>query len=123
MVTVKTKITDERLQDLLCCALEGGSNYWYRITSYNYPPGQNADTLDIEYQHLELPFKGGSITIQDQFDDFPEKELDSDSIMSGLQKFEQVARPHYYDFISDNEDAITGDIFLTSSPNRGEEKV
>ncbi len=112
MTMVKVKIDNQRLKDLLCCALEGGSNYWYTITSYNYPPGETAETSTLEYPHLELPFKGGGIIIEDQFDDFPEKELDMEAIEQGIQLLEKLYPGLFNDFMQENEDATTGDIFL-----------
>lgn len=112
MTMVKVKVNNQRLEDLLCCALEGGSNYWYTITHYNYPPGETSETSSLEYPHLELPFKGGSVIIEDQFDDFPEKELDMDAIEQGIQLLERLYPGLFADFIKENEDATTGDIFL-----------
>ena len=112
MTMVKVKIDSQRLEDLLCCALEGGSNYWYTIARYNYPPGETGETSTFEYLHLELPFKGGSVIIEDQFDDFPEKELDMDAIEQGLQLLERLYPGLFADFMQENEDATTGDTFL-----------
>lgn len=110
MTIVKTRISDQRIEDLLCCALEGGSNYWYQIVKYRYPSRLVMDS--IEYPHLELPIKGGSVIIKDLFDDFGEKILDREAIEKGLDLL-QHWYPHLFDeFIHENEDADTGDIFL-----------
>jgi len=110
MVTVRQRISDERIQDLLSCALEGGSNYWYRIVRYENITQQDRDSM--EFPHLEVPFKGGQIIIEDLFDDFGEKILDRNAIDKGLELMSQNYRSHYFDFIDSNEDAITGDVFL-----------
>lgn len=106
------QIPDERIQDLLCCALEGGSNYWYLITAFNYPKGQTKESLGIEFQHLELPFRGGSITVADAEDPSVVRILDREAIARGLTAMEEKRPREWADFIGENEDAETGDVFL-----------
>lgn len=101
---------DQRVQDLLCCALEGGSNYWYEITAFNYPNGLTKD--DLEYPHLELPFRGGSLSISDIEDGEPCGELNREACERGLQVMADKYPKHYADFLGENEDAETGDVFL-----------
>lgn len=111
-MTEKPQFSDERLQDLLCCALEGGSNYWYWIKSFNYPDNETKYSLGIEFAHLQLPFKGGSLTIGDRFDQLPDKTLDRAAIDRGLQVMLEKYPKHYADFLHEDEDADTGDVFL-----------
>ena len=103
-------IDDQRVQDLLCCALEGGSNYWYEITKYIYPEGLIRS--DMEYPHLELPFRGGSLSISDIEDGDFCGELNLEACKRGLQVMADKYPQHYADFITENEDADTGDVFL-----------
>ena len=28
-ITIQLEVTNETIRDLMCCAFEGGSNYWY----------------------------------------------------------------------------------------------
>ena len=110
MIHVVTDVDDQRVQDLLCCALEGGSNYWYVITAYNYPEGHTRG--DFEFPHLELPFRGGSLSIADREDGEHLGVLDREACERGLQVMAEKYPQHYADFISENEDADTGDVFL-----------
>jgi hypothetical protein len=105
-------VEDQRIQDLLCCALEGGSNYWYLIQRYQYPEGQTRKSLGIEFEHLELPFKGGSIIFSTM--DEPKKEytLDLAACIRGLEIMAEKHPKHFADFIAEDEDADTGDVFL-----------
>lgn len=112
---VNTMVSDERIQDLLTSALEGGSNYWYIIKSFNYPPGQTKKTLGITYPHIELPFKGGSLTIGDIEGDMPDKVLDRQAITKGLEVMAEKYPKDYADFLAENDDANTGDVFLQSA--------
>jgi hypothetical protein len=110
-ITATTNISEQRIRDLLCSAFEGGSNYWYLITKYNYPKGQTQKTLGIEFPHLELPFKGGSITIKDTIDK-KSYELNLATIQKGLKLMVEKYPKHYSDFIHEDDDADTGDVFL-----------
>lgn len=113
MIKIQTSITDKRLQDLLCNALEGGSNYWYRIERYNYPEGETKESLGIEFAHIELPFKGGSLTITaPEEEDGKEYTLDYKAIKRGIRTLAREHPRHFADFITENDDAITGDLFL-----------
>lgn len=99
---------EKRLKDLLCCALEGGSNYWYFIKSFNYP---NNKKVYLEFPHLDLPFlEGGSLTITAE--EMSEKLLNLEAINKGLEIMKEKYPRHYADFITENDDAITGDVFL-----------
>ena len=114
--SVTMDIPDQRIQDLLTSALEGGSNYWYIIKKYNYPPGQTKQSLGIEFPHIELPFKGGSLLIGDREaekgDTTYDKILDRAAINQGMKLMAEKYPKHYSDFLSENDDAATGDVFL-----------
>jgi hypothetical protein len=111
-VTAVTKIPDQRIEDLLCNAFEGGSNYWYIIKKFNYPPGQDKKSLGIEFAHIQLPLRGGSLTVGDIEGDEPDKILDRAAIVKGLELMAEKYPKHYSDFLTENDDAITGDVFL-----------
>ena len=114
-VPVSISASYERLQDLLCTAFEGGSNYWYLITGTTYPKGEDKVSLGIEFEHMELPFHGGSIQIainDNEAGDDKVYNLDLDAIKSGLQVFHDKETRHYADWLNENDDATTGDVFL-----------
>jgi len=107
-VQTYTTITEERVKDLLCCAFEGGSNYWYFIQSYNHP---NGVLPKMEFWYLDLPLlEGGSLTITAEGQ--PPKKLDLESIQRGLKLLPEKCPRQWADFIAEDEDAITGDCFL-----------
>ena len=106
-------VSDERLGDLLCNALEGGSNYWYMIDSFNYPEGKSKDNMPLQFRHLELPFKGGSLTISCTEDtSIKPAVLGYHAIRRGIRRMAKLYPRHYADFINEDDDAITGDVFL-----------
>jgi len=114
---VSIQITDQRIKDLLCSAFEGGSNDWYLIVAENYPAGKTFESLNIHrdfFPHLELPLmEGGSLTIGDIEDDKVEPViLDRNAIEKGLRIMADKYPLHFGDFLNENDDATTGDVFL-----------
>lgn len=120
-VVIQTEVPLSRIQDLLCCAFEGGSNYWYRIEKFT-PPAQFEVTSSPEkpgeFRHLDYPVNvGGALVISNkQADDGDSKPmrrtLSLRTIRQGLQVFATKYPRHFSDFMQDNEDACTGDVFL-----------
>jgi hypothetical protein len=149
-VTVKQEIPLKRIQDLLCCAFEGGSNYWYTIVEFVKPAELKVRTEEGEifrhldypvneggaeiYRHLDYPVnEGGAVVVGDREEWYPyrmEKEraehlkesfdkpepkkyrLDLEAIDRGLQLMADKYPRHFADFVGENEDASTGDVFL-----------
>ena len=112
-VTTTVVVSDQRIQDLLVTAFEGGSNDWYVIKSFNYPKGQTKESLGIEFPHAELPLKeGGSLTIGDLSNKKVNKILDRAAIVRGLKLMAEKQPRHWTDFMDENDDAITADVFL-----------
>ena len=107
-VTVKQTISQERLEDLLCCAFEGGIGYWARIVDATWSSG-------VDYSH-QLPVRGGAVRLGDSTGEgWPEGArpiLSRDSIRRGLQTMADKYPRHWSDFVRENEDAITGDVFV-----------
>lgn len=110
---VELKVSDERIQDLLCDALEGGSNYW--IDSYQkvYPAGKSRE--DYKFPHLELPLTEGGSLIIDPGEGEEPKPLDRAACLRGLQIMSEKYPKHFADFLAENDDADTGDVFLQCS--------
>ncbi len=109
-VTIEYEITAQRIQDLLCGAIEGGSNYWIeQCTDLTYPEGKTR--ADFKYPYIEVPMAGGSYMVKPIEGGKPVK-LDREAIMRGLQLMAEKEPGYWSDFITENDDAITGDIFL-----------
>ena len=67
-VTLPVQVSKQRLADLLCCALEGGSNYWYRIEKFGAPDAENLfhSMEDGTFRYLDYPLsEGGFIMVSD----------------------------------------------------------
>lgn len=112
-IELVVKVSHERINDLLCGAFEGGSNYWYPIESYNYPEGQTKGSLEIEFEHVELPMKGGSLTVSDIEEDGGKKHiLDKEACIRGLKVMAEKYPQHFADWQDENDDATTADVYL-----------
>jgi len=118
---VTQEISKKRISDLLCTALEGGSNYWYRIEQFIEP--QKLEFMTDEpwnggkpqlFRHLDYPLnEGGALLISDrkQGGDLLGR-LDLASIQRGLELMATKFPRHWGDFLAENDDAETGDVFL-----------
>jgi hypothetical protein len=120
----KVQITKERVADLLVGALEGGSNYWYQITKFIEPPGElwvsEFDKKHLwhgePYRHIAYPMtEGGALVIKDIENDDENAEtyrLDLIALQKGVQVMSEKYPHHFSDFVNQNDDAETSDVFL-----------
>jgi len=122
-VKVEIQIDLKQIAYLLCCAMEGGSNYWYFIPKYKKPDNpiaiMNADDPHPEiYPHIDYALQeGGGIYVDDsQVGEEGTLEepflLDLESIKKGLMVMAEKYPYHFQNFMAENEDADTGDCFL-----------
>lgn len=109
--TVTTTISAQRVCDMICGAFEGGSNYWLgrgrvELVAPDYPES-NGIVWYGRPEIYEAPFK---ITI-----DVPDDELhtmDNASVERGIQLMVVDYGNHFSDMMTENDDAITSDVFL-----------
>ena len=104
-------VTSENISGLLCCAFEGGSNYWFGdLHVAKYPEGTSA--VDYKWWHLEIPLvKGGALGLED-VEEGKQHKLTLAKIKKGLRIMADKYPWHWQNFRSDNADADTGDAFL-----------
>ncbi len=126
VVSAPVEITEERVKNLLCSALEGGSNFWYsnlRIgklaEGLEEKDFQEGGKIDPEgFWHLSVPLTPGcelELDASENDDDkFKTYVLNREKILEGLVLFAEsnTYRHHWRDFIAENDDAITADVFL-----------
>lgn len=117
-IEITIPITRQRVADLLCCAFEGGSNYWYQIKKFTSPSVLvfRNDQNRI-YRHLDYALNdGGSVVIvtneRDEINGKKEWTLDLAALQNGLRILFEKYPKHFGDFLAENEDADTGDAFL-----------
>lgn len=106
-VKTELEISDQRVKDLLCCAFEGGSNYWYQIVEF-----VNPENLKVEFRHLDLPLISGCALIVSDAEESVRSQLDRSAIQFGLNLMSTRYPQHFASFLEENEDAETGDVFL-----------
>lgn len=121
-IQLQQNIKITRLADLLCSAFEGGIGYWARIEKYIEPSkpidlsvfkddsilGQNV------YKYIHYPLSpDGAVIIKDiESDNGKKYKLDMKAIKKGLDVFAQKCPRHFGDWLAENDDATTGDVFV-----------
>lgn len=127
-VSFNSTVRLSRLADLLCNALEGGSNYWYTIEKFNKPESfelycteklNESDKQEI-FKHLDYPVNpGGSIVVSDRKivenevgGDITSTLIDKSRLTAGLELMSKLYPRHFANFMNEDDDAETGDVFL-----------
>ena len=125
-VTATVEVDEQRMKDMLTCAFEGGSNYWYTIRTEqtvfaeglayaDFQEGGKCTDPDDYHHPLEIiPFvKGCALCIEDKEDpDAEGKMLGREQLLAGLQIMAEKYPRHFSDMMHENDDAITGDVYL-----------
>jgi len=109
-ISVPTSIPVQRVKDLLCNAIEGGSNYWCQSMDR-----RGGIPIAVAPFRNDVPFvEGGWLEVIEMADVGEENKirLDLESIKKGLQIFAEKYPNHFADFLNFNDDATTGDVFL-----------
>lgn len=112
MPTINITVTDQRREDMIVGALEGGSNYWYLI-------GDKASELLLQYGKEPLSIRfwkaikdGKSIEIHDIETGQKLGEINLKSIEEGEQLMADKYPSHLLDIVNENDDANTADIWF-----------
>lgn len=116
-ITKKYVITKQRISDLLCCSFEGGyvGSTCLIIDKYIYPKGKTKNDYEGNPRYLQVQLEeGGEIILSENEvgTQYKDKHLNLDTIEKGLHLFAENYPKDFDDFIKENEDASTGDIFL-----------
>ncbi len=109
-IPVALNIPVQRVKDLLCNAIEGGSNYW--VSTLDRCGGITRE--QAEYRQ-DVPFvEGGWLELEEQEQSGKTKtfRIDLAAITKGLVAMAEKYPRHFGDFIAENDDAETGDVFL-----------
>ena len=106
-------IPNQKIQDMIVTAVEGGSNYW---ASFKFPE----DWKDKYKSYEQIPFNNENIEVYDIETDELLGYLNRASIKVGLQlmadrkdmKGKVVPSRHFKAIATDNDDAETADVFM-----------
>lgn len=122
-MVVTLEIPLQRIADLLCSAFEGGSNYWYMIEKFGTPVGDpeswafRTDKSHV-YRHMDYPLNAGGYLIvsdakgEDDKEKQTKKKLNLAAVEEGLTLMSTEQPQHFANFMAENDDAETGDVFL-----------
>ena len=133
--TLPITINPQRIADLLCGAIEGGSDYWLEGIEYILADGMEladfrkggklAKQISDDYFHptqiiplfegcgLRVETNGDWRNLAQQKEGKPRKPiLNPQSIQTGLRIMAEKHKSHFGDFMSENDDAVTADVFL-----------
>jgi hypothetical protein len=115
--TVSQTLTAEQLSDVLCSALEGGSNYWYRIERVVEPTlweFESEPRCENEHWVQDYPLNpAGALLISDSEEsDHGTMRLDAEALQKGLIILATKYPRHLADLLTENADAETGDAVL-----------
>lgn len=116
-VTTTMDIPLKRVADMLCCAFEGGSNYWCHIKVKKAPESFDfrymPDLSDKPCSYTDYPTnRGGYLIVGDVEEQQEDGLLDLGTIRHGLQVMADKYPRHFQDLLNENDDATTGDVFL-----------
>jgi hypothetical protein len=125
-IQVSHEISKARIGCLLCSAFEFGSGYWCSIDrdACVEPPEVDFEAFKGDsilegpdvYYHIHWPLSdGGSLALYDA-EEGPEKgdrwTLDLEACRRGLQVMAVKYPRHFANFMRENDDSETGDVYL-----------
>ena len=96
---VLTNFSKERVTDLFSCGLEGGIGYWCAVTEV-----KGSGYYDINNPEWSITFE--------LLDKDKKLVLTKDKLSKGLQTMANKYPNHWANFINENEDGITGDVYV-----------
>lgn len=100
-------IPTQRIKDLLCTGMESGIYADFKIVGYG------SSTEGITYPHFEAPFCGVPILLKDKYGDSDKTYvLGLNAINRGLTIMAEKYPQHMADFLNENEDVVTGTVFI-----------
>ena len=107
-ITKTVEIEESRIKDLLDCAFEGGINYWAKIGE------NNREALGDEYLSDTLMRKEGYVWLEltDVINYQTKALFKNEMFQYGLERMAEKYPWHLENFIKENEDAETGDVFI-----------
>jgi len=115
-VSVQQNIPEEKVAYLICAGFEGGVGYWCQIVGYDKPENVRSAMGDEDgaiFRHVDYPLTGGAVRcVETEEEDPKELVLNGEAIERGLLLMAEKHPEHFKDFIEENEDATTGDVFI-----------
>lgn len=114
-VLVTVPVTWRRVCDLICTGVEGGYSPW--LHSIERQGEWNGSEMPAYYDP-EFWTQGGRYAAKFDLESDQEGDgngramIDSAALVNGLRLMASDQPRHFADFVAENDDAITGDVFL-----------
>lgn len=108
-IKVEFEIKKQDVQDLLVCAFEGGSNYWYDELEPLKRTSKGGHASDRFYN--DLYDHGFRLVDKETGKSHEVKQSQFKTAFEKMQSTENLSR-HFTDVMEQNTDASTGDVFL-----------
>jgi len=102
-------LPDEIMLDMLCGAIEGGSNYWYSIRSAVVDAQIGETYVDKLWKCIQ---SGNSFTVNDIEDDSKLGIVSRKSLITGTAAMAEKYPDHFKDAVEQTGDAITADVWF-----------
>jgi hypothetical protein len=115
------EVDNEKIKGILCCAFEGGVNYWAEIEDYEIVKGCTYEdfrkdgkfqTKDYWHPCQIIPLVEGCAVIVKDVEADKLLTLNLQAIHKGIEVMAKKYPQHFGNFLSENSDAVTGDVFL-----------
>jgi hypothetical protein len=110
-VAVTVGVTWQQIEDTLCSAWEGGSNYWLECHGFR-PPTDASDAAKVEQRYQNALYPGGACLVRLVEEREELEPLTREKLLSGLQVMASKCPKQFAHMVNDNGDADTGDVFL-----------
>ena len=115
-VEVKINVSNSRIRDLLTTAMETSAcQEWCRLDKEVMPSNTAAAVVELKYPHIDVPFIGGFLVLTCTEAGAPGQNpriLDFKACVRGLRTMAEKYPQHFSDFMEENDDACTADVWL-----------
>jgi hypothetical protein len=128
-VVVPKEISEDQVLGLFCCACEDGSAYWAQTNASDselaeglvvadFRAGGKMAREDYFPAYQLIPFAEGctlfitDFSVEEDGEKPKRYPLNREIMQRGLQVMAEKFSRHFNDFLEENDDAITGDVFL-----------
>ena len=112
MFQVTTTVTAQQVADLIVGAIEGGSTYWCSEYNILKTPAEVVPNGVVVYSHPEFWAGDFEIEFKDGEDDDKSHTITPEVLKKGIQVMAEKAPRHFRDWMQENDDAETSDVFL-----------
>jgi hypothetical protein len=113
MIKIESEVSKEKIESMLCNALEGGSNYWYFLPDLEMLKDTKSPYLVDKIVEYVLANPDGKVPVYDLEDEEEHLgDITLENIKRGTQLLAVKDPKAYANMMEDNADAGDGDVWL-----------